>query len=177
MIFVIGGKPFDIDPADVERVATGPSPGYPDSRHKYFVGIDGRRFPVKQLLSLVTGLASAQFTAQYAVRILTKLGFVVQEFEPIVQRRISDSVNRCAVAQKLVAIDTSARTFAVTLEPDEDGYIVASCPQLLGCHSQGRSRQEAVNNIEEAIRGYIASMQNHGEAIPDVDWEVVRVTI
>ncbi len=49
--------------------------------------------------------------------------------------------------------------FAITLEQDEDGYIVASCPALPGCHSQGRTR-------EEAIRGYIASMRKHGEPIP-----------
>ncbi|PKB73313.1 MAG: hypothetical protein BZY75_02550 [SAR202 cluster bacterium Io17-Chloro-G7] len=65
--------------------------------------------------------------------------------------------------------------FAVSLERDEDGYVTASCPALAGCHSQGRNRSDAIKNIHEAIRGYIASMANHGEAIPDVDWEVVEV--
>ena len=36
--------------------------------------------------------------------------------------------------------------FAVTLEWDEDGFIVASCPALLGCHSQGKTREEAIAN-------------------------------
>ena len=63
------------------------------------------------------------------------------------------------------------------LVPDEDGYVVASCPALEGCHSQGRTRQEAIGNIREAIRGYVASMQNHGETIPDDDWEVVGVAL
>ena len=54
----------------------------------------------------------------------------------------------------------------VTLEEDEDGFIVASCPALPGCHSQGRSREEALSNIKEAIEGVIASMREHGEALP-----------
>ncbi len=57
--------------------------------------------------------------------------------------------------------------FAIVFVSDEDGYIVASCPALPGCHSQGRTREEALANIEEAIRGYIASMRKHGEPIPE----------
>ena len=56
--------------------------------------------------------------------------------------------------------------FAVTLEQDEDGYIVVSCPALPGCHSQGKTREEAIANIREAIQAYIASMRKHGEPIP-----------
>lgn len=56
--------------------------------------------------------------------------------------------------------------FAITLEQDEDGFIVASCLALPGCHSQGRTRKEALANVEEAIRGYIASKRKHGEPLP-----------
>ena len=56
--------------------------------------------------------------------------------------------------------------FLVTLEEDEDGFIVASCPVLPGCHSQGHSREEALTNIREAIEGVIASMRKHGEPLP-----------
>ena len=65
--------------------------------------------------------------------------------------------------------------FAVTFERDEDGFIVASCPALPGCHSQGRTREEAIANVTEAIRGYIASMRKHGEQIPVTDIEEVEV--
>ena len=41
----------------------------------------------------------------------------------------------------------------VVFERDEDGWEVASCPTLPGCHSQGRTRSEALANIREAIRG------------------------
>ena len=65
--------------------------------------------------------------------------------------------------------------FAITLEKDEDGFIVASCPALPGCHSQGRTKEEAITNIEEAIRGYIASKRKHGEPLPITDVEEVEV--
>lgn len=67
--------------------------------------------------------------------------------------------------------------FLVTLEPDEDGYIVASCPALPGCHSQGRTREEALTNIQEAICGYLASMLKHGETLPVTDVEEVEVAV
>ena len=56
--------------------------------------------------------------------------------------------------------------FLITLEEDEDGFVVASCPALPGCHSQGRDRKEAVANVTEAIQAYIESMVKHGEAAP-----------
>ncbi len=67
--------------------------------------------------------------------------------------------------------------FAITLEQDEDGFIIASCPALPGCHSQGKTRQEAIANIEEAIRGYIASKHKHGESLPITDVEEVEVAV
>ncbi len=68
--------------------------------------------------------------------------------------------------------------FAVTLERDEDGFFVVSCPALPGCHSQGRTREEAIANITEAIRGYVASMRQHGEPIPKItEVEEVEVAV
>ncbi len=58
--------------------------------------------------------------------------------------------------------------FAVTFEQDEDGYIVVNCPALPGCYSQGKTREEAVTNISEAIQGYVASLRKHGEPIPSL---------
>ena len=67
--------------------------------------------------------------------------------------------------------------FAIMLEKDEDGFFVASCPALPGCHSQGRTREEAIANITEAIKGYIASMRKHGEPVPQADVEEVEVKV
>lgn len=41
--------------------------------------------------------------------------------------------------------------FMVTLERGEDGWIVAECPSIPGCVSQGRTEEEALENIKEAI--------------------------
>ena len=46
------------------------------------------------------------------------------------------------------------RKFHVTLLEHEEGVSV-SCPELPGCHSQGANVEEALENIEDAIRGYI----------------------
>ncbi len=67
--------------------------------------------------------------------------------------------------------------FSIILEQDEDGFIVASCPALLGCHSQGKTREEAIANVKEAIRGYIASKRKHGEPLPITDVEEVEVAV
>jgi predicted RNase H-like HicB family nuclease len=45
--------------------------------------------------------------------------------------------------------------FVVSLFPDESGWILAECPQLPGCVSQGRSEAEALANIHEAIEGWL----------------------
>ena len=44
---------------------------------------------------------------------------------------------------------------AVVVQQDEDGFFVASCPALKGCWSQGRTEDEALANIREAIDGWI----------------------
>jgi len=45
--------------------------------------------------------------------------------------------------------------FHVTLTPAEDGWIVAECPALPGCVSQGKDQQEALSNIKEAIAAWL----------------------
>jgi predicted RNase H-like HicB family nuclease len=45
--------------------------------------------------------------------------------------------------------------FHVTLEPAEDGWIVAECPALPGCVSQGKDEGEALENIKEAITAWL----------------------
>ncbi|MGB8845232.1 MAG: type II toxin-antitoxin system HicB family antitoxin [Terracidiphilus sp.] len=45
--------------------------------------------------------------------------------------------------------------FPVILERAEDGWIVAECPVLPGCISQGRYEKEALENIKEAIAGWL----------------------
>jgi predicted RNase H-like HicB family nuclease len=41
--------------------------------------------------------------------------------------------------------------FSVTLDRDEDGIWVVECPSIPGCVSQGQTKQEALENIKDAI--------------------------
>jgi len=50
----------------------------------------------------------------------------------------------------------------VTLEPDETGMLVAECPAIPGCISQGRTEAEALDNIREAIAGCLAARAANG---------------
>ena len=50
----------------------------------------------------------------------------------------------------------------VTLEPGEDGYIVVECPAIPGCVSQGKSREEALGNIREAIQACLEVRAEQG---------------
>jgi predicted RNase H-like HicB family nuclease len=57
--------------------------------------------------------------------------------------------------------------FDVVLHRNEDGWIVAECPDLPGCVSQGRSEAEAFANIHEAMAAWLwAEEQKAAEARP-----------
>jgi predicted RNase H-like HicB family nuclease len=45
--------------------------------------------------------------------------------------------------------------FQVTIEEAEDGWLVAECPSLPGCVSQGKTEEEAISNIKEAIEAWL----------------------
>lgn len=61
----------------------------------------------------------------------------------------------------------------IVIERGEDGFFVAHCPSLKSCWSQGKTRQEALENIREAIRLYLepAPEELSGKA------EVVELTV
>jgi len=52
--------------------------------------------------------------------------------------------------------------FLVTVEQDEAGYYVVECPALPGCVSQGRTREEALANVREAILLSLETRKDHG---------------
>ncbi|NJN56724.1 MAG: type II toxin-antitoxin system HicB family antitoxin [Leptolyngbyaceae cyanobacterium SL_5_9] len=56
----------------------------------------------------------------------------------------------------------------VLLYPGEDGYFVIEAPSLPGCITQGKTREEALANAEEAIALYIEVLQDRGEPITGV---------
>ena len=68
--------------------------------------------------------------------------------------------------------------YRILIEQDEDNVFVAECPSLPGCVSQGKNRKEALENIQDAIKGYLESLKKHNEPIPpSIEEEIVEVTI
>ncbi len=66
--------------------------------------------------------------------------------------------------------------FRVHITQDETGMFVAECPTLPGCISQGKTRKEALDNIADAISGYLKSLDKHHESIPpSIHEEVVEI--
>jgi len=65
----------------------------------------------------------------------------------------------------------------VIVYPGEDSYWVAECPTLPGCISQGRSKEEAIANIKEAIRGYIAALQEDNLPVPVEHFDTLVVAV
>ena len=55
----------------------------------------------------------------------------------------------------------------VIIYPGEDGCWVAEVPSLPGCISQGRTKEEALNNTKEAIQAYINALKEDGISIPE----------
>ena len=59
----------------------------------------------------------------------------------------------------------------------EDGYWVAECPSLPGCISQGKTKQEAIANIKDAISCYIHALEQDGLAVPREKFDVMVVAV
>ena len=62
----------------------------------------------------------------------------------------------------------------VLIEKDETGYFVAEVPALPGCLSQGKTYEEAIDNIKEAIEGWLEVME---EKVTSKDSKLVEVIV
>lgn len=56
--------------------------------------------------------------------------------------------------------------YTVLMEAEEEGGFHVWCPALRGCHSQGETQEEALENIREAIAVYLESAQAEGLSLP-----------
>jgi len=78
-MFTIKGKVYYITREDVINAIKDVEPDPLTGKRRYYVEINGKQYPIKQVLSLVTELPRIAFTSMDAYRILTKLGFEVKE--------------------------------------------------------------------------------------------------
>jgi predicted RNase H-like HicB family nuclease len=68
-------------------------------------------------------------------------------------------------------------TFKIVIEPDEEGWF-ASCPVLesKGAATWGKTKEEALQYIEEVVRVVVESMREHGEALPEESQPGVEIS-
>ena len=67
--------------------------------------------------------------------------------------------------------------YKVILQKGEDRGYVASVPMLPGCHSEGKTVEEALVNVKEAIGAYLTASRKHGDPIPREDQELIEAVV
>lgn len=65
--------------------------------------------------------------------------------------------------------------FKVLIEQDEDGIFVASVPAIPGCHTQGKTYEETVENIKEAIELCLEVARENKDYKAKIDWSETKV--
>jgi len=65
----------------------------------------------------------------------------------------------------------------IILYSGEDGYWVAECPSLPGCVSQGKTKEQAIENMKEAIIGYVAALEEDKLPVPKEKFEAVIIAV
>ncbi len=63
-------------------------------------------------------------------------------------------------------MDITEYRYTVVFEPAEEGGYIVTVPALPGLVTEGDSLEEAREMVKDAIRGYLESLQKHGEEIP-----------
>jgi predicted RNase H-like HicB family nuclease len=58
--------------------------------------------------------------------------------------------------------------YPVVIEPCEEGGYFADCPVLQGCHAEGETYAEVIENTEDVIKAHIEIRKKHGEFVPSV---------
>ncbi len=67
------------------------------------------------------------------------------------------------------------RSFEVFLETAPEGGFTVTCPALPGCISEGDTREEALDNIKDAIEGYLLTLRRHDQPLPQVETALVDI--
>lgn len=65
-------------------------------------------------------------------------------------------------------IKTTTYHFPVIIEKDTDGFFVADCPDLQGCHTQGVTLEEAITNIRDLIELHLKILKEEKQEIPNM---------
>ncbi len=159
----VSGHQYNLDSRSVEVALQG---ALPEPIHEHFVVINGRRWPPKQVLALVTGLDRADFTTHQARRALTRLGFPAGRAASSQGRHPVTS--RAATPPPSVASGTDGppAPLAEALRPfiglwvavrDDDVLVAAPSPkEVVAWLAQHRQRAQSMFRVvdsEQAITG------------------------
>jgi hypothetical protein len=159
-MMTVSGHRYNLDSRSVEAALQG---ALPEPIHEHFVVINGRRWPPKQVLALVTGLDRADFTTHQARRALTRLGFPAG-------RAVSPEMRRLAGARTATPPPSAASgtddPMAEALRPfiglwvavrDDEVLVAAPSPkQVVAWLAQHRQRAQSMFRVvdsEQAITG------------------------
>lgn len=162
-MMIVSGHRYDLNPRGVEVALQG---ALPEPIHEHFVVINGRRWPPKQVLAVVTGLDRADFTTHQARRALTRLGFPAGR---AASRRGQHRVDSTAAAAAGPAVSGTAgrpeplvealRPFIgqwVAVRGDEVLVAAHSAKEVVAWLARHRQRAESMFRVpgsEQAITG------------------------
>lgn len=74
-------------------------------------------------------------------------------------------------------IDSGKHQFIVVLTAEQNGWYSATCPELPGCHSQGKGVEKTLANMRESIQLVMEDMESQGVPIPQGEAIVATVQL
>ena len=84
---------------------------------------------------------------------------------PLVHRAKGITVRPAKGGWKNAITIVYSRAFEIEIEPDEEGWLVGSVPELPGCHTQARSEKELIERLDEVIRLSLIESDRLSEAL------------
>ncbi len=67
--------------------------------------------------------------------------------------------------------------FTIIIEPCEEGGYFAMCPAFPGCHVEGETYEETLNEMKAAINAFIEDYKKEGEPIPEEDLTIKTLKV
>ncbi len=158
----VSGHRYDLDSQSVEAALQG---ALPEPIQEHFVVINGRRWPPKQVLALVTGLDRADFTTHQARRALTRLGFPAARAANPRRHRVGSSAAAqpppvvSGIAERPESLVEALRPFIGLWVAVRDDEVIVAAPSArevvawLAQHGQRAQSMFRVPDSEQAITG------------------------
>ena len=159
----VSGHRYRLDRRVVEAALAGE---LPEPIHEHFVVINGRRWPPKQVLALVTGLDRADFTTHQARRAMTRLGFTAARARSSRAQRARPAAELSSSGSAADNSDVRQPTLVEALRPfiglwvavrGDEVLVAAPSPQdvvaWLARHDQRAQAMFRVPESEQAITG------------------------